>query len=303
MCHESEDDATMNGFIGRIAGWADIRNSLLLLLTLIVVLMLYGPLNDLISSPAGEYYSHIVLIPIVSLSLLFRRRKAIIGQREYRVSPGVYLLAAGILLFLSGIWFSGRLSQTDYACLTALGGVGVWSGGFSLLYGPRALRTARFPLLFLLFMVPVPGFLMDPVISVLRAGSTETTELLFKIVGLAYVREGFVFHLPNMGIEIAKECSGIRSTIGLVISSVLAGYLFLNRGWSKLALVLAILPITIFKNAIRITTLSLLAVYVNARFITESWLHHSGGIVFYVPALGIMGFVLICLRKVERKAG
>ena len=50
---------------------------------------------------------------------------------------------------------------------------------------------------------------------------------------------------------------------------------------------IALIPINIIKNGIRITTLSLLAIYVDHKFITDSFLHHSGGFLFYLPALGI----------------
>ena len=142
----------------------------------------------------------------------------------------------GSFFVLSRHWLIGRLSQNDAASLIALGGLTLWTGGFLFLYGPHALKTAQFPVLFLLFMVPVPDFVMNTVVYGLQVGSCEVTDLLFKIAGLAYVRTGFVFHLPNISIEVARQCSGIRSTIGLVITGVLAGHLFLDRGWGKLVL-------------------------------------------------------------------
>jgi exosortase/archaeosortase family protein len=61
------------------------------------------------------------------------------------------------------------------------------------------------------------------------------------------------------------------------------------------------IPFTIFKNGVRILTLSLLAIYVDTKFITDSWLHHTGGFVFYLPALGMLGLLLWWFRKSERK--
>jgi len=102
---------------------------------------------------------------------------------------------------------------------------------------------------------------------------------------------------------VAEQCSGIRSSIALIITSVLAGYLFLKSGWSRLILVLSFFPITVFKNGMRIVTLSLLASYVDMRFITGSWLHKSGGIPFFAMGLALMAPVLWVLMKTEERKG
>ena len=107
------------------------------------------------------------------------------------------------------------------------------------------------------------------------------------------------FQLPGIAIEVAKECSGIRSSLALFITSLLAGHMFLKTTWRKVVLVLVIIPLTIFKNAVRITTLSLLAVYVDKSWLTDSWLHKGGGIVFFVLALVFFAPVLWALARSE----
>ena len=140
---------------------------------------------------------------------------------------------------------------------------------------------------------------MEKTISLLLAGSTAAAHVLFKLTGMPFLREGAAFHLPGMSIEVAKECSGIRSSLGLFITGILAGHLFLKTGWKKFVLVLFVYPITVLKNGIRIVTLSSLAVYVDERFITQSFLHRSGGFLFYIPALFLLGIVLWWLRRTE----
>jgi exosortase/archaeosortase family protein len=83
----------------------------------------------------------------------------------------------------------------------------------------------------------------------------------------------------------------------LFISSVLAGHFFLGRFWKKFVLALFVFPVTVFKNGIRIMTLSLLGAYMDERWLTDSFLHHSGGFVFFIPALGLLGLALWALRK------
>ena len=95
---------------------------------------------------------------------------------------------------------------------------------------------------------------------------------------------------------------GIRSSIALFITSLLAAHLFLHTGWKKLVLILAAFPISMFKNAVRIVTLSLLAARVDQRIVTSS-LHEEGGIPFFLLALAMLAPILLMLRRSEKEAG
>ena len=261
----------------------------------------YGPLGKFVRLPANsDYYSHIVLIPFVSAYFFFEERRRILEDARYSLS-GVAVAAGGLLLYGVALWLKGRLGQNDFASLATAGSLIFWWGGFLFVFGPEAFKTARFPLLFLLFAIPIPQVLLERFIYILQEGSTEVTEWLFQLTGTDYFRDGFVYQLPGISIEVAKECSGIRSSIALIITGVLAGHLFLNTGWRKLILVVAMIPFTIFKNGVRILTLSLLAIYVDRKFITDSFLHHSGGFIFYLPALGMLGLLIWWFRKAERQ--
>ena len=100
------------------------------------------------------------------------------------------------------------------------------------------------------------------------------------------------FIWPRLSVEVAKECSGIRSSLALFITSVIAGHMLLKTGWKKAILSLSIFPITVMKNAARIVTLSLLGAYVDERFITQSLLHRRSGLPFFVMALALFVPVL-----------
>jgi exosortase len=173
-------------------------------------------------------------------------------------------------------------------------------GYFLGFFGTTAFRVGIFPLLFLFFVIPIPTILMDKFIYVLQVGSTWTTAMILSILGTPYHREGFVFQLQTVAIEVARQCSGIRSTMAMVITGFLAAHLFLRGNGKKLILLLTILPITVFKNGIRIVVLTLLAVHIDARFLTDSFLHRSGGFLFYIPGLFVFGGILFLLRKMEK---
>ena len=91
--------------------------------------------------------------------------------------------------------------------------------------------------------------------------------------------------------------SGIRSTIALVMAALLAGQLLLRRPVHRLLVVIAVFPITVFKNGVRITTLSLLSVHVDPAFLAGR-LHHDGGVVFFALALLMLLPFVLCLRRI-----
>jgi exosortase len=265
-------------------------------------ILAYGPTRHLVRVPANsEYYSHILLIPIVSVYFLFEKRREILGCAKHFLL-GLPIAAAGLIIYVVALSQRSSLGDNDFASLATAGSLIFWWGGFLFSFGPEAFRIACFPLLFLIFAIPVPQSLLEGFIHVLQVGSAEVTEWLFQLTGTSYIREGFLYQLPGINIQVAKECSGIRSSLALIITGVVAGHLFLGTSRSKLILLLTVVPFTIFKNGIRIVTLSLLAIHVNPKFITDSFLHHSGGFLFYLPALVMLAAVLWWLRRAERKS-
>jgi exosortase len=248
----------------------------------------------------SELYSHMPLIPIVSAFFLFMDRKRIFSEGGWAWTLGGVLLVLALGIMVVGWVYTLEVNQTNRLSLAMLGFV-VWTlGAFLSVYGVKAFRDAAFPLMFLAFLIPVPTFILDPFVSLLQAASADSSDLVFRLTGVPFHREGMIFALPNVTIEVAKQCSGIRSSIALVITSVVAGKLFLNRTWPKIALVLAVFPVTVFKNSLRIVTLSLLGAYVDPAFLTGHWLHRSGGIPFFVAGLVLLAPVLLGLRKIER---
>ena len=277
------------------------RNTFFLLFLVLSIIPFYGPMKLLVkSSLDNELYSHIILIPLVSLYMIYTRRNEIFQENGISVFHGGVLIVAGVGLILFKGRFGAELDQNDFLSVMTFAAVLCWIGGFVLFYGLESSRRALFPLLFLFFMVPVPGFLMDRVILLLQICSAEVSYWIFKLTGVPIFREGFTFHLPGLSVEVAKQCGGIRSSLVLFIVSVLAGHMFLSSWRRKVILSLWILPITIVKNAIRIVTLTLLGVYVDPR-ILDSTLHQRGGIPFFIVALSLLGVVLWFLRRFESR--
>ena len=128
-----------------------------------------------------------------------------------------------------------------------------------------------------------------------------SAELAFRFIdwsGTAVFREGLVFTMPGLSVSVAPECSGIRSSFVLFITSLLAGHLFLRSAWHRVLLALFVIPLGIVRNAFRVFVLSMLTVHVDPWYI-DSPLHHRGGPIFFALSLVPFFLVLVWLRRRE----
>lgn len=264
------------------------------------VVFFWTPLQRLISfSLTHDYGSHILLIVPTSTYLIYLNRREIFSKLHSSFFSGSSLLLAGTILG----WVAHDRSRldNDYLSVEILAFIVLWISGFILCYGSHALRAARFPLLFLMLMIPIPDFLIGKIIFFLQTGSAAVAYWLFRMVDVPVFKEGFVFFLPHLKIGVAKECSGIRSSLTLLITTLLVGEFVLCSFWRKSLLVFSAVPILIFKNGLRILTIALLSIYVDPRFI-HGWLHTSGGVVFYALAWLSLFPILLLLKRGETKS-
>ena len=276
------------------------RHASFIALIAISSLAFYKTLSALVTySLNNESSSHIILIPFITFLLLYVERQHIFSRVKTSMGSGIGLTLGGLILH----WLANRHPFPQGGnwplSLGAFSVVLVLIGGFLLCYGFAAFRAADFPLLFLFLMIPLPDVVLDPVIHVLQTGSTEIAYLVLQVVGTPILRQGFVLSVPGVTIEVAQECSSIRSSMALFITCLLAAHLYLRTGWKMLLFVLLSLPVSVVKNGIRVATLTLLSIYVNPAFLTGR-LHRDGGFVFFLMALLILCPVFLWFEKSDK---
>jgi len=242
--------------------------------------------------------SHILAVPFVCAWLIWTRREAIFRDVRYFVVPGLGVVAIGGFMLLVAKTTTA-LEPSNGLSLSTASIVVMWLGGFLTIYGPGAFRTALFPLLFAFFAVPLPTTVVNWVSGILQSGSAAVAYALIKLSGMPIHRDGFVFTMPSLIIQIAPECSGIRSAIAIFLCSLIGGHLLLRSTWRKTLLVCIALPVLFFKNAIRIAALSIIAVHWDKRVMTGS-LHTDGGILFFMLGLLFVYPFLALLMKSEQ---
>jgi exosortase C (VPDSG-CTERM-specific) len=246
-------------------------------------------------------HSHVVLIPFISGYLIaIDRARTPARSRPSFAFAGV-LGALGLITWLivyrtGGAWSENdRLAGIAFAFLCFL-----WAGGFVFL-GRQWMCAAAFPAAFLIFLVPLPDAIATAFETASKYASAEAAAFLIGISGTPMLRDGLIFHLPGIGMEVAQECSGIRSSWVLFITSLLASHLFLRSPWRRAALVFFVIPLGVVRNGFRIAVLAWLCVYISPDMI-NSVIHHRGGPLFFVLSLGPLFALLWWLRRGEARA-
>jgi exosortase C (VPDSG-CTERM-specific) len=263
------------------------------------------PLLVLINYAAwSELRSYILLVPFVSAYLLYIRRDQLPKQYATYFPLATVSLAAGlgVLVFTYWLDFAGRApADNDRLALLTLSFLCCLAAGGFFFFGRAWMRAAAFPLGYLIFMVPMPDAMADALETASISASAEAANLLFHLSGIPFLREGPIFQLPNITIEVAQECSGIRSSWVLFMTSILAANLFLKTPWRRFALIAFVIPLGILRNGFRILVIGLLCVNVGPQMI-HSLIHRRGGPIFF--GLSLIPFLLVLwwLRKGDVQA-
>ncbi len=247
----------------------------------------------------SDVHSYVLLIPFVTAYLIYIRWKDL--SCELSTAGGFTLLfgAAG-----AGALFANQhlheLGPNDHMTLISLSFVCFAIAGVFLFLGSKWARTAMFPLFFLAFMIPLPAAAVDFLENASKEASAEVANWLFLVSGTPFLRARTFFQLPGITIEVAKECSGIRSSLVLVITSLLAANMFLRTTWRRALLVCAVIPLGLLRNGFRILVISLLCVHIGPEMI-NSVIHRRGGPVFFGLSLVPVFLMLWAFQRQERR--
>ena len=274
------------------------------MVALVLVICFAKPLYDLVRySVHSELYSHILLIPLISLYLIWPNRRDLALDSEPARRFAWWPLVTGIAMlggYWLAVWSGWKPRIEDYLALMTLSFLSFLAGACFLFLGKETLRKVAFPAMFLIFLAPIPVFLLGWIETFLQHGSADAAYVLFRTSGMPVFRDGLVFQLPGFSMQVAPECSGIHSTLVLFITSLLAGHVFLVSPWRRAVLTLAVIPLALVRNGFRIFTLGELCVRVSPDWI-NSELHHRGGPIFFALSLVPFFLLLLFLRKGERR--
>ncbi len=225
-----------------------------------------------------EVHAHAPLVGLIALALLAGSHSRLAALPDAGWSPLALLgLVPGLLLAIIG-------RAQEFHLLTMASQPLVIGGGIVLLYGRGALRFTWFPLLFLLFMVPMPGVIVESVTGVLKVWISVAVEELLYAAGYPVARSGVILTVGQYQLLVAEACSGLYSIISLTALGALYVHLVQPRAaWHNLVLLLGLVPVALAANLLRVLVLVLVTYHAGDS--SARALHDALGVSVFVVAL------------------
>jgi len=246
----------------------------------------------------SEAHTHILLILPLSIALIYLQAKGSPAPFASGGRAGATLLSAALLFRGFMAWNVGHLSPGDRLSLSMFALVTWWIGSVTLCFGVQVSRSLLFPLCFLFLIVPLPEHVLGSITEFLQHQSAVGADILFRFARVPVTRDGIMLSIPGLDIEVAPECSSIRSSMLLLVTAMFLSRLFLHARWKQALLIVATIPLAVAKNSLRIFTIAELGTRVDAGFL-EGGFHRHGGIVFFGLAVAIVGVLLWILSRGE----
>lgn len=256
---------------------------------IVLVLAVAGPLTLLFSGTfralvaewdTNIYYSHGYLVLPVAAWLLWRERAALTALPRTPSGWGLFLLAIGLLVHALGV-------RADMLFAQGLSLILVLAGLIHSVWGRQVLKQAAFPLFVLIFMVPLPYLLLDPLGFPLKLFAARQTTSVLQAAGLPLLREGVYLYLPTYTLVIEDVCSGLRSLISMVTLGTIFAYMSQPSALRRTVLVVAAIPISLAANIVRIAATVLMAYYISGEVAT-GFLHEFSGFFVFILSLAIL---------------
>lgn len=256
----------------------------------------------------NDAYTHILLILPLSAALIYLDSKH--QDSEYRdlqaprvdsrPSPriGATLLVLALLVGCYARWGMPAMPDDVRLSLAMFALVTWWIAAILFCFGARTLRSLLFPLCLLFLVVPIPEFALNRIVGFLQYQSAVASRIMFRAIGVPATQDGIIVSIPGLDLEIAPECSSIRSSLMLIVTTLVLAHLFLRSWWRKALLVVIAIPLSVAKNGLRIFTIGELGTRVDPGFLSGN-LHHHGGIIFLGIAVVVLVALLWILHRTE----
>ncbi len=250
-----------------------------ILVVAIVTAFLYIPVyGQLFSSwSRNPDYSHGYFVLPIALFLVWKRRDRLAETAVGESLLGLFILLLGLLIYVIGSY--GQIASLQYFSFIVL-----LCGIILYLAGRVMLRELIFPILFLLFMFPVPSSLYVAFTAPLQLWISKTSVFAIDAMGISVLREGNILRFANTSLEVTEACSGVRSILTFLMTSVLMAY-FLKPILLRTILIISVIPISFLMNFARVTGTGILSHHFGADAAQGFFHQFAGGVTFFLGAL------------------
>ncbi len=237
----------------------------------------------------SEEYSYGLLIPPIAAFLAWQRKEDL-RKLEFRGTwSGLALVVFALLLNLLG-QLATVFTLQQYAFILMLIGLIATTAGW------KVVRELTMPLLVLLFMIPLPNFILNNLSAQLQLVSSQLGVWVIRLFGISVFVEGNVIDLGAMQLQVAEACSGLRYLFPLMTLGFIMAYFFKVALWKRAVVFLSSIPVTILMNSLRI---GLIGVTVEhwGRKAAEGFLHDFEGWVVFMASAAVLLFEMLILNR------
>lgn len=255
----------------------------------------YDLLNGLWSS---ESQGHGPIVLAIGLWLIYRKWPIAFenAQAQPALRSGWAMVGFAALLY--------ALGRSQGILIFEIGSLIILIAGLALLHGGfPAFKALLFPLFFLLFMLPLPGALVDALTLPMKIAVSHVAEEVLFQFGYPIARSGVVLQIGQYKLLVADACAGLHTLFTLEALGLL--YLNLVRHPSvirNVALAILIVPISFTANTIRVIVLTLVTYHLGDEA-GQGFLHGFAGMVLFMSALLLIIGIDSLLRFVEKRMG
>lgn len=249
---------------------------------LLAIFVLYFPYLQKLFADWGtdDNYSHGYFIPAITAYMIYALRKDLARIPLNPSSSGIFLILFGLMILIIAKIGSEFFLQRFSLIVVLLGVV-------HFLCGPAYLKKLALPILYLIFMIPLPAIIWNKIAFPMQLFGSYLTEQVIQFIGIPIFREGNVLHLAQTTLEVVAACSGLRSLVTMfALGGALAFFSSLST-MRKWVLFFAAAPIAIFANIVRLTGTAILA-SIYGGDVAQGFLHDFSGIVVFVLGLALL---------------
>jgi exosortase len=254
------------------------KTGIVLLLLILVFLPVFPDLWHAWMNHSNN--SHGLLVPLISLYFVWDRRDELQSVQLSSSGWGLLLLIISLIFYLLAV--VGSVAVVSRAMI-----VFALAGTILYLYGGRVFRILAFPLMFLLFMVPVPQSVVGILSLPLQGFATRISAGLISFCSIPVYREGNMLYFVQTQLEVAEACSGIRSIVALTMLSTLFVYLSGKGIWQKVIMLFSAIPVALLANILRVSGTGVLAHYYGDK-VARGFLHEFSGMVVFSFGLVVL---------------
>ena len=240
-------------------------------------------------------YSHGLLIPLVAAFLVWQQKDRL-EQMLFRGSWwGVAVVLLGGFLLLLG-QFATIYTIIQYAYVVTL------SGLVLAFAGTRPFRLLAVPLFILVFMIPLPQFVLANLSTNLQLVSSQIGVWFIRLFDISVFLEGNVIDLGGYKLEVAEACSGLRYLFPLMTLGFLMAYFYKGALWKRIVLFLSSIPITVLMNSLRVGIVGITVDRWGAKM-AEGFLHDFQGWAIFMVSAALMLAEIAILNRLGHEPG